>query len=178
MSKLILDLCGGTGSWSRPYVDAGYDVDLITLPGSDVRLYPYQEDKKVYGILAAPPCRCFTRSNRSMPLSITEKIDAHSVVDACLRLVLLYKPEFWALENPPGSLTSTLGKPRYTFQPWYYGGNTQKTTNLWGDFNIPERLFLVRPEKVEIGGIQGRQGDIRRAITAESFSQAFFKANP
>lgn len=24
--KIILDLCGGTGSWSKPYRDAGYDV--------------------------------------------------------------------------------------------------------------------------------------------------------
>ena len=30
--KIILDLCGGTGSWSRPYKEAGYDVRLITLP--------------------------------------------------------------------------------------------------------------------------------------------------
>ena len=32
MSKIILDLCGGTGSWSKPYRDAGYDVRVITLP--------------------------------------------------------------------------------------------------------------------------------------------------
>lgn len=24
--KIILDLCGGTGSWSRPYREAGYDT--------------------------------------------------------------------------------------------------------------------------------------------------------
>lgn len=24
--KIILDLCGGTGSWSKPYKEAGYDV--------------------------------------------------------------------------------------------------------------------------------------------------------
>lgn len=32
MTKIILDLCGGTGSWSKPYRDAGYDVRVITLP--------------------------------------------------------------------------------------------------------------------------------------------------
>ena len=26
--KIILDLCGGTGAWSKPYKDAGYDVRL------------------------------------------------------------------------------------------------------------------------------------------------------
>lgn len=32
MSKIILDLCGGTGSWSRPWELNGYDVRVITLP--------------------------------------------------------------------------------------------------------------------------------------------------
>lgn len=31
-SKIILDLCGGTGSWRLPYKEAGYDVRLVTLP--------------------------------------------------------------------------------------------------------------------------------------------------
>lgn len=37
--KIILDLCGGTGLWSKPYKEAGYDVRLITLPENDVRDY-------------------------------------------------------------------------------------------------------------------------------------------
>ncbi len=58
MNKIILDLCGGTGSWSKPYLDAGYDVRLITLPDYDVRTY--KPPKNVYGILAAPPCTMFS----------------------------------------------------------------------------------------------------------------------
>lgn len=51
--KIILDLCGGTGSWSRFYKAAGYDVRNITLPDFDVLTYKPPEN--VYGILAAPP---------------------------------------------------------------------------------------------------------------------------
>jgi len=36
MAKIILDLCGGTGSWSKPYKEAGYDVRLVTLPKYDM----------------------------------------------------------------------------------------------------------------------------------------------
>lgn len=36
MSKIILDLCGGSGSWSRYYAQNGYDVRIITLPEFDV----------------------------------------------------------------------------------------------------------------------------------------------
>ena len=35
-NKIILDLCGGTGSWSRPYKEAGYTVHVLTLPSYDV----------------------------------------------------------------------------------------------------------------------------------------------
>ena len=57
--KIILDLCGGTGSWSKPYKEAGYDVRLITLPEYDVCTYapPFEN---VYGILAATPCDEFS----------------------------------------------------------------------------------------------------------------------
>ena len=53
-AKTILDLCGGTGAWSKPYADAGYDVRVITLPKQDV--IDYIPPENVYGILAAPPC--------------------------------------------------------------------------------------------------------------------------
>ena len=47
MSKIILDLCGGTGSWSKPYKENGYDVRVITLPEHDVRTF--EPPKNVYG---------------------------------------------------------------------------------------------------------------------------------
>jgi hypothetical protein len=66
--KIILDLCGGTGSWSKPYRDAGYDVRLITLPDNDVMTYKLP-DEPIYGILAAPPCTMFSdaRTNAKTP---------------------------------------------------------------------------------------------------------------
>ena len=57
--KLILDLCGGTGSWSKPYAEAGYHVRIIDLP-EDVRLLEPPR-APVHGILAAPPCTYFCR---------------------------------------------------------------------------------------------------------------------
>ena len=71
--KIILDLCGGTGSWSRPYKDAGYEVRVITLPHYDLFETVMRERElefhnhttseteiinadEVYGILCAPTC--------------------------------------------------------------------------------------------------------------------------
>ena len=44
--KVILDLCGGTGAWSRPYAEAGYDVKNITLPEYDITQY-YHTEKEI-----------------------------------------------------------------------------------------------------------------------------------
>jgi len=83
----ILDLCGGTGAWSRPYAEAGYDVRVITLPDYDVRLFEYIG--KVHGVLAAPPCTDLAVSGARW---WAEKggqalLNALAIADACLRIV-------------------------------------------------------------------------------------------
>ena len=61
MNKIILDLCGGTGSWSRPWALNGYDVRIITLPEHDVR--DYHPPENVWGIFTASPCTEFSVLN-------------------------------------------------------------------------------------------------------------------
>jgi len=129
-SKIILDLCGGTGSWSRPYKEAGYDVRVITLPEWDVTsntINPYgllsfipdEHGKKyleiklkdIYGILAAPPCTMFSfaRTNAKKARNLREGMGC---VRACFNIIWkcmeISQPtskkslplQFWALENP------------------------------------------------------------------------------
>src|SRR6185312_3406302 len=91
--KIILDLCGGTGSWSKPYRDAGYDVRLITLPESDVRTY--EPPGNVHGVLAAPPCTHFTNSGAQY-WAAKDK-DGRTIADTqiithCLRIIAMSKP--------------------------------------------------------------------------------------
>ena len=70
-AKTILDLCGGTGAWTKPYADAGYDVRVITLPEQDV--IDYIPPFKVYGILAAPPCQMFSRARNKYDKTMPKK---------------------------------------------------------------------------------------------------------
>jgi hypothetical protein len=163
--KIILDLCGGTGSWSRPYKDAGYDVRLITLPDQDVRYY--HPPKHVYGILAAPPCtdfcisgvRWWAEKDRTKGL-----LEALSVVAACLRIIEKAKPHFWALENPVGRLPRYIGEYKYTFQPYEYGDPWTKRTCIWGDHNIPEK-HRVEP----VGCIVNSHGNNRPVNLVDHF---------
>jgi len=137
-NKIILDLCGGTGSWSKPYKDAGYDVRVITLPDNDVRNYNPPEN--VYGILAAPPCTHFSVSGAQYWK--TKDADGRTFEDvtiltACLRVIAMSKPKFWVIENPVGRMKRLLGEPNFKFNPCDFGDPWTKKTYLWGNFNEP-----------------------------------------
>jgi len=196
-NKIILDLCGGTGAWSKPYRDAGYDVRLITLPEQDTRLYIPSDN--IYGILAAPPCTMFAISGVRWKRTNKQMIEALSVVDACLRIIHFSKPDFWALENPVGTLRRYIGKWKYTFQPYEYGDPWTKRTCMWGNHNMPVKK-PVKPVGLWTGGTpSGKLGivdhpeylppdwihklppskdrAILRSVTPPGFAQAFFKAN-
>lgn len=140
--KIILDLCGGTGSWSRPYKEAGYDVRIITLPDNDV--LTYEPPENVYGILAAPPCTHFCNASSQYwnyydSIGLTEY--SLSIVRRCFDLAAQLKPKFFALENPKGRLRKLIPEqPIYEFYQYEFGGNFTKKTYLWGNFNT----FLVK----------------------------------
>lgn len=195
-AKVILDLCGGTGSWSKPYSEAGYEVHNITLPEFDVRTWEGYRDLKVHGILAAPPCTMFSlarnRYDKTMPRDFQ---GALSVVDACLRVIWFCRPEWWALENPQGLLVRWLGQPKMRFDPKDYGDPYTKRTCLWGKFCPPGKWYPARltalevqrskvnsmakyPRLTEIADITSGSQKERRAMTPPGFAKAFFEANP
>lgn len=161
MSKIILDLCGGTGSWSKPYKEAGYDVKLITLPKYDLfdththtRMIEFRNSfteeieavnaDEVYGILAAPTCTMFSlaRTTAKTPRDFESGM---KLVEKCLEIIWYCRAsnnsalKFWALENPQGYLRQFLGRPPFTFSPEEYGENYTKKTDIWGYFNIPKK---------------------------------------
>ena len=185
--KIILDLCGGTGSWSKPYADAGYDVRVITLPDHDV--LTYQPPANVYGILAAPPCTMFSLA-RTTAKTPRDFVGAMEVVRACLEIIWTARAsgslKFWALENPTAHLRQFLGKPPMTFQPFEFGDRYKKRTDLWGYYNEPRKKPVVLTEQEiknsrvntrPLPKIPGLSVADRRAITPQGFAQAFYKAN-
>ncbi len=123
--KIILDLCGGTGSWSLPYKESGYVVYNITLPEYDLMkchvdfsdrdgiwfLGRYSESKKIwqntaldeiYGILAAPPCEqfSFVRTTPKIPRNLRKGME---LVIKCLEIIWAcqydYKNQHQKLSN-------------------------------------------------------------------------------
>lgn len=188
--RTIIDLCSGTGSWSKPYSDAGYKVINVTLPKFDVRAYT--PPRRVHGILAAPPCTHFTNSGSQYWK--TKDQDGRTLTDleivtACLKIIAISKPRWWALENPVGRLRRWLGPPDMYFNPCDYGDPYTKKTCLWGIFNEP-RKNPVTPEFVtakngdryskihwSTGGKSDKTKELR-SITPPGFAKAFMEANP
>lgn len=154
--KIILDLCGGTGAWSKPYKNNGYDVKNITLPDFDIMgwQHTWLSDLvftgMVYGILVAPPCTMFSFA-RTKAKTLRDLKEGMKIVRICLDIIwqcMEIKQDtkhktlplkFWALENPNGMLKYFLGEPAFKFNPYDFGDKYQKHTYLWGYFNEPKK---------------------------------------
>lgn len=195
--KIILDLCGGTGSWSRPYREAGYDVRVITLPENDISVY--HPPKNVYGVLAAPPCTMFSMA-RTVAKTPRDLKAAMETVNHCLRIIKECQEDgtrlrFWALENPKARLRWFLGIPALTFNPYDFGDPIRKPTDIWGNFNTNlkknpvelnakqqknsvlnlQELPKIPAEYLRDPGMSARA--ISRSITPPGFAEAFYRAN-
>lgn len=144
--KLILDLCGGTGEWSAPYRDAGYNVVVVDpyayKEGAGGNAFTGTSDMDVknktlhtpgyfgtpvHGILASPPCTQFASSGArwwkeksiKRPHLLREAV---CVVHSCKTMIDNHKPKWWAMENPVGRLKDYMGPHRFTFDPCDYAG--------------------------------------------------------
>ena len=204
---LIVDLCGGTGSWSLPYVQKGYDVvvvDPATICKTGAVVLPLTVEAleqdvdspfhslSIHGVLAAPPCTHFSFGGVSWWKAKDEAgvtLDALGTVMCCLRLIERWQPNFWALENPIGRLRTLmpqLGKPTLVFQPFDYGDAYHKKTQLWGKFNIPKKTPVksFRSMTKQFDGTdhplyqRGLGRKVARAITPLGFAFAFADSNP
>lgn len=182
--KTILSLCDYSGVWSRPYEEAGYGVIRVDLQhGQDVRLLK-RLAVPIHGILAAPPCTHLARSGAPHWQAKGEAaiLEGMAVVDACLRAVAIYRPEWWALENPIGRLKDYLGEPAFKFDPNQFGDPWTKRTWLWGHFTPPMPMFCPSAVAVPatLGDVTTRKSSRDRngrSKTPEGFARAFFEAN-
>ena len=186
--QIILDLCGGTGSWSKPYADAGYTVLNVTWPEFDVR--KYNPPPFVHGILAAPPCTEFSYAKHfhGKGKYSHDFETGLETICACLKIIALANPRWWCMENPRGYLKRWMGEPRVMFEPWQYGDNYQKRTCLWGRFTMPSPTVKSKPDGlVKFSMLKSKDiypeyyGKLsrteRRAITPPGFAEAFCHAN-
>lgn len=199
--KTILHLCADTGSDSKPWSDAGYNVILV---GSKIGVENYHPPQDVYGIIANPVCTEFSTARSNGKARNPEA--GMFLVRECQRIIEECNPTFWVIENPAtGRLKDFLGPPTATYEPWHYGSPWTKRTALWGNFKMPTRLYEKWEDVPKIDGLYQRPGrgkpslafmhkshaklipefacfnpesDMEfRSLCSQKFAQAFFEAN-
>ncbi len=107
--NIILDLCGGTGSWSEPFRKAGFKVVVLDIKdgwdikhfideGSKIKFLNIQETegkefverrffkKNIFGVLSAPPCTQFSFA-RTKAKTKRKLYEGMEIVEACLRII-------------------------------------------------------------------------------------------
>lgn len=201
--KTILQLCADTGSDTKPYKEAGYEVILI---GKDIGVENYHPPQNVHGIIANPVCLEFSTARSSGKARNPE--EGMFLVRECQRIIEEASPEWWVIENPAkGVLKDFLGEPAYEYEPWWYGSPWTKRTALWGKFNIPPRRYFKWEDVPKLDGLYQRPGrgkpslafmhkshywkipefqglpvpesDMEfRSLCSQKFARAFFEANP
>lgn len=189
--KTILILYEESGVFTNLYKSLGFNVithDLKTT-GQDIRLLKKLENVNVYGILAFPPCTHLAVSGARWFKDKGESalIEALSCVDVVFRLVQMYKPKFWMIENPVGRLVNFIGKPSFIFNPCDFGGYLEpasdqytKKTCLWGEFSKPIKKHVEPIEGSKMwskyGGASERTKQ-SRSQTPLGFAKAFISVN-
>lgn len=159
MKKIILQLCADTGSDTKPYQDdPNYEVRLI---GSDIGVENYKVTEPIYGIIANPVCVEFSTARSSGKARNPE--EGMFLVNECLRIVREAQEmgglKFWVIENPAkGELKNYLGAPKFSYQPWEFGSPWTKHTALWGEFNIPDKVYTNWADVPKLEGLYVRPG--------------------
>lgn len=138
MKKIILHLCADLGSDSRYYqLDDDYEVIMV---GEKIGVENYIPPDNVHGVIANPPCTEFSTVKCFTHIGDLEK--GMELVNHCLRIINECNPEWYVIENPAkGRLKEHLGKANATYQPWQYGSPWTKQTALWGNFNMPDKIY-------------------------------------
>jgi hypothetical protein len=182
-APIVLDLCGGTGSWSAPYAKAGYDVRIIDPVRGTGGVESYDPPDGVRIVLAAPPCTRFANSGARWKWTQHRTAflmrQALQTVYHCLRIVAQAQPRAWALENPVGVLPQYIGPYQYTFNPSDFGDPYTKRTCIWGQHRWPEKRRVEPTEGSKMHLLPpGPDRDRLRSVTPPGFARAFFEANP
>ncbi len=201
---LIISLFDYSGSWSDPYLKAGYRVirvdlghpagetrvsDLLTVVGADILQWEFPVIP--WGVLAAPPCTTFCRPGARWWTQMDADGRTERDCRVFMRALELSKQAngWWALENPPGRHRRLMNIPEksWQFQPYEHGDPWVKQTYIWGTAQRPAQTNLVAPEptrRTPNGKSQGRIAFMssswkrEREKTPSGFAQAFFDVNP
>ncbi|PZR93583.1 MAG: DNA cytosine methyltransferase [Stutzerimonas stutzeri] len=197
--KIVISLFDLTGSWSRPWEEAGYQVYRFDIQADaqmgDVNNFSVEffndwfgsfDGLDIYAILAACPCTDFAVSGaKHFAAKDRDGRTAASIrlVEQTKAVIDYFQPSIWAVENPVGRIEELGSLPRWrlSFDPYHFGDTYTKKTLIWGRFNADLPIAPVEPVEgskmhKKFGG-KSLKTKNARSETPEGFSYGFFLAN-
>lgn len=188
-NRTVISLFDVSGVMAQPWIDAGYNVytyDLQT--GDDINDFDAQTllerhgNEEIYAILAQPPCTDFTNSGARWwkDKDADGRTEAsNELVRQTLRTVELFRPPVWVMENPTGRIAklNNLPKPLLSFDPWHFGDDYTKRTQLFGKFDPNLPTAPVDPTQGSKMHKLSSSAKYERSLTSENFAYALFMAN-
>lgn len=187
--RTVISLFDASGVLAQPWVDAGYNVvtyDLQT--GGDISQFDAENlleqhgNDDVWAILAQPPCTDFASSGAQWwreKDADGRTAASNKLVRQTLRTIELFRPPVWVMENPVGRIRkqNKLPAPLLKFDPWHFGDNYTKRTELYGNFCNDLPLAPVEPTDGSKMHRLSSSAKYERSLTPEGFAYALFIAN-
>lgn len=155
--RRLLSLFDYSGQWSAPFYADGWDVIQIDLKhGNDISDFTCEhlveelgifDGGTVDGVIMAPPCEDFTKSG-ALWWDSKDKDGRTAaslfLVEQALATVEFVRPDFWALENPPGRLPKLVPFlnrcKRFDWDPCDFAGYIESGPTEWDQIARIEAL--------------------------------------
>ncbi len=200
MNQYVISLCDYSGVMVKPWAEAGFKcvcVDIqhsirrprvegnITYQWGDVRSWvpPFEARNQIAIVFSFFPCTNDSVSGARDFLTKGPMMLADSLaLFNASRMAGAWSGAPYMIEHPVTALSSYIGKPDYTFQPWQYGDLWQKRTCLWtgNGFVMPKPSHATEPvgvtEKIWLMPPSEDRANAR-SETPPGFAAAVFEAN-
>ena len=138
----VLNLCSGTGSVSRPFVEEGHEVVEVDWDPRyspthcvDITTWECPYTPGHFDVVwASPDCTQYSRA-RTTAKTPRDFKRADALVERCLELIRHLQPRVWFMENPDSGLLKTRavvhGLPSVRVDYCMYGAPYRKRTRIW-----------------------------------------------
>ena len=138
----VLNLCSGTGSVSRPFVEEGHEVVEVDWDPRyspthcvDITTWECPYTPGHFDVVwASPDCTQYSRARTTAKTPHDFK-RADALVERCLELIRHLQPRVWFMENPDSGLLKTRavvdGLPFVRVDYCMYGAPYRKRTRIW-----------------------------------------------